>query len=92
LNGLKFRTAGDRSVDTLTVVTGLFDQDGRYVKGVQRVIDLRLRDQTLEKVLGSGMAVKETFEIAPGRYVVRVVVRDSEGETMAARNGTVDIR
>jgi VWFA-related protein len=92
LNGLKFRTAGDRNQDTLTVVTGLFDQDGRYVKGIQRVIDLRLREQTLEKVLGSGMAVKETFEIAPGRYVVRVVVRDSEGQTMAARNGTVDIR
>jgi VWFA-related protein len=92
LNGLKFKTAGDRNEDTLTVVTGLFDQDGRYVKGIQRVIDLRLREQTLEKVLGSGMAVKETFDIAPGRYVVRVVVRDSEGQTMAARNGTVDIR
>jgi VWFA-related protein len=92
LNGLKFRTAGDRNEDTLTVVTGLFDRNGRYVKGIQRVIDLRLREQTLEKVLGSGMAVKETFDIAPGRYVVRVVVRDSEGQTMAARNGTVDIR
>lgn len=92
LNGLKFRTAGDRNVDTLTVVTGLFDQNGRYVKGIQRVMDLRLREQTLEKVLGSGMAVKEIFDVAPGRYVVRVVVRDSEGETMAARNGTVDIR
>ncbi len=55
-------------------------------------MDLRLRQQTLEKVLGSGMDVKETFEIAPGRYVVRVVVRDAEGEAMAARNTTVDIR
>jgi hypothetical protein len=92
LTGLKFRTAGDRSDDTLTVVTGLFDQDGHYVRGVQRIIDLRLRQQTLEKVLGTGMDVKETFDIAPGRYVVRVVVRDSEGQAMAARNGTVDIR
>jgi len=92
LNGLKFRSAGDRSQDALTVVTGLFDQNGRYVKGIQRVIDLRLREQTLEKVLGSGFAVKETFDIAPGRYVVRVVVRDSEGQTMSARNGTVDIQ
>jgi len=92
LTGVKFRTAGDRNDDTLTVVTGLFDQDGHYVRGIQRVIDLRLRQQTLEKVLGTGMDVKETFDIAPGRYVVRVVVRDSEGQAMAARNGTVDIR
>jgi VWFA-related protein len=92
LNGLRFRAAGDRSDDTLTIVTGLFDQNGRYVRGIQRVIDLRLRQQTLEKVLGSGFAVKETFDLVPGRYVVRVVVRDSEGQTMSARNGTVDIR
>ncbi len=91
LNGLKFRSAGDRNEDTLTVVTGLFDQNGRYVSGIQRVVDLRLRAQTLEKVLGSGFAVKETFDVGPGRYVVRVVVRDSEGQTMSARNGTVSI-
>jgi uncharacterized protein (DUF2141 family) len=92
LNGLKFRTAGDRSEDTLTVVTGVFDQDGHYVSGIQRVIDMRLRGPTLAKLLNSGMAVKETFDVPPGRYVVRVVVRDSDGQAMAARNGTVDIR
>jgi VWFA-related protein len=92
LNGLKFRTAGDRSKDTLTVVTGVFDQDGHYVSGIQRVIDMRLRERTLAKLLGSGMAVKESFDVPPGRYVVRVVVRDSDGQAMAARNGTVDIR
>jgi VWFA-related protein len=92
LGGLEFRTAGDRNVDTLTVVTAVFDQNGRYISGLQRVIDLRLREQTLQKVQDSGMAVEQTFDIAPGRYVVRVVLRDSEGQAMAARNGTVDIR
>jgi VWFA-related protein len=92
LNGLKFRTAGDRSVDTLTVVTGVFDQDGHYVSGIQRVVDMRLRETTLAKLLNSGMAIKETFQVPPGRYVVRVVVRDADGQAMAARNGTVDIR
>jgi VWFA-related protein len=92
LHGLHFRTAGDRSQDTLTVITGMFDQDGRYVKGTQRIIDLRLREQTLDKLLDSGMNVKETFDIPPGRYVVRVVVRDGEGQAMAARNGTVNIQ
>ena len=92
LNGLKFRASGDRRAGTLTIVTGLFDQDGHYVKGIQRIIDLRLREQTLEKLLSSGIAVQETFDLPPGRYVARVVVRDSEGETMAARNATVQIQ
>jgi VWFA-related protein len=91
LRAVKFRSSADRNTDTLTVVTCLFDQDGHYVKGLQRVIDLRLRDQTLEKLTSSGLPVQETFDLASGHYVVRVVVRDSEGAAMAARNGTVNI-
>jgi VWFA-related protein len=92
LNGVKFRKAEDRSRDTLTVVTGLFDRNGRYLKGIERVIDMRLRDQTLEKAMSSGISVKESFDVPPGRYVVRLVVRDSEGQSMASRNGTVEIQ
>ena len=44
LHGLHFRATGDRNQDTLTVVTGMFDQDGHYVKGTQRIIDSRLRE------------------------------------------------
>ncbi len=91
LKTLKFRKADDRNRDTLVVVTGLFDQNGRYVKGTERTMDMQLRDQTLETALNSGMMVKESFDIPPGVYVVRVVVRDSEGRSMAARNEGVEI-
>jgi VWFA-related protein len=92
LNGVKFRAAGGRSEDTLKMVTSLFDQDGHYVRGIQKVIDLHLREETLNKLLASGMFDKETFDVARGRYVVRVVVRDLEGQAMAARSRTVDIQ
>jgi len=36
--------------------------------------------------------VKETFNVAQGRYVIRMVVRDGEGKTMAARNIGVEIQ
>jgi VWFA-related protein len=91
LKGLKFRRAEDRNRDTLTVVTGLFDQNGRYVKGTQRTLDMQLRDQTLDAGKSSGLLVKESFDVPPGRYVVRVVVRDTEGRSMAAQNEGVDI-
>ena len=77
--------------NTLTVVTGLFDQNGRYVKGTQRTLDMQLRDQTLDAGKSSGLLVKESFDVPPGRYVVRVVVRDTEGRSMAAQNEGVDI-
>ncbi len=83
---LRFRKSADRNNDTLTVVTGLFDSNGNYVSGIQRVVELRLRDRTMASMQSSGITLKETLNVAPGRYVLRLVVRDSEGKTMAARN------
>ena len=91
VSNLRFSKAGERNNDTVTVVTGVFDDNGNYVSGIQRVLELHLRDATLEKIGRSGIAVKETFHVAPGRYVVRTVVRDGEGKTMAARNRGVEI-
>lgn len=92
VNGVHFRNAGDRNEDKLTVVTGIFDQNGHYIHGVQRVIDLHLREQTLQKLQTAGLTAHETFDLPPGHYVVRVVVRDSEGAAMSARNATVNIQ
>jgi hypothetical protein len=90
LKQLRFRKADDRNLNTLTVVSSVFDRNGNFVAGIQRVVDLRLRDQTLEN-LNSGITVKTTLDITPGSYLVRLVVRDSEGQTMSARNGVVEI-
>ncbi|HEY6342865.1 MAG TPA: VWA domain-containing protein [Bryobacteraceae bacterium] len=90
LQSLKFRKADDRNNDTLTMVTGLFDSNGNYVSGIQRVVEMHLRDQTLA-ALQSGINLKETFNVAPGRYVVRLVVRDNEGHSISARNRGVEI-
>jgi VWFA-related protein len=91
LKGVRFRKADDRNNDTLTVVAGLFDANGNFVSGMERVVTMHLRDQTLETMRNAGINVKESFQVAPGRYVVRVVVRDAEGKSMAARNGGVEI-
>jgi hypothetical protein len=88
---LQFRRAQDRNNDTVTVVAGLFDANGNYISGIQRIVELHLRDQTLEGLERSGFTFKEVFNVAPGRYVVRMVVRDGEGKTMAARNKGVEI-
>jgi hypothetical protein len=80
-----------RNNDTLTVVAGLFDANGNYISGIERVVELHLRDQTLAGLQSTRISFKETFNVAPGRYIVRMVVRDAEGSTMAARNRGVEI-
>jgi VWFA-related protein len=88
---LKFRKAEERNNDTLTVVTGLFDQNGNYISGIERVVELRLRDQSLQVLERSGISVEQSFSVPPGRYIVRVVLKDSEGHTTAARNTGIEV-
>ena len=59
--------------------------------GLQRVLDLRLKDATLERVNKTGLNVKLSFDLQPGTFLVRTVVRDSEGAQMGAANREVVI-
>ena len=88
---LTFKKDGDRNRNDITVVTGVFDNDGNFVNGAQKIVEMRLLDDTLDKRLASGISVKSNFAVHTGRYMVRMVVRDSEGQTMSAQSSLVDI-
>ena len=88
---LTFKKDGDRNRNDITVVTGVFDNDGNYVSGAQKIVEMRLLDDTLDKRLASGISVKSNFAVHTGRYMVRMVVRDSEGQTMSAQSSLVEI-
>jgi VWFA-related protein len=87
---LHFRKAEGRNGDELTFVSALFNQNGGFVQGTQKVVTLRLKDETLARMLNSGITMKTNFDVKPGNYLVRVVVRDAEGQ-LSAKNGAVDI-
>lgn len=91
VRGVRFRKVSDRNNDQLTIVTGIFDENGQFVAGIQKIIDMKLLDTTYERLSRSGLTVKSSFDVKPGNYLVRLVVRDAEGSQMAARNGAVVI-
>jgi VWFA-related protein len=91
VKGMHFRTADGRHNDNLTFATAIFDDNGNFVIGGEKVLQMHLLDPTYERVLRTGLTLKSSFDLKPGKYMVRQVVRDSEGSQMAARNGAVDI-
>ena len=88
---LRYRKADGRNDDTLTVVGGVFDRNGNYVTGVQKTVEMKLRDQTLANLPDSGITVRSNLDVSSGNYVVRLIVRDSEGQVMSALNSAVAI-
>src|SRR5713101_2998486 len=91
VKGIHFRKAAGRSNDELTIVAGIFDENGNFVTGGEKIIQMKLRDTTYDRLSRSGLTVKSSFDLKPGTYLVRLVVRDAEGAQMAARNGAVVI-
>jgi len=91
LKGIHFRKAEGRNKDQLTIVTGIFDENGNFVTGGEKIVDMKLLDTTFDRLSHSGFTVKSSFDVKPGTYLVRLVVRDAEGAQMAARNGAVVI-
>jgi VWFA-related protein len=91
LKRLKFRKEEDRNRNDLTVVAALFDRNGVYVTGNQKKIEMRLKDETVEKKLDGGLSIRTSFDVKPGNYAVRLVIRDTEGQLMSAQNGVVEI-
>jgi VWFA-related protein len=88
---VRFEKAEGRNRDQLTVVAALFDRNGNFITGNQEVVDLHLKDTTLEKLARTGMTVKMGFDVKPGGYIVRLVVRDSQAAILSAKNGVIEI-
>jgi hypothetical protein len=75
----------------LTVATPIIDAHRNFVVGAEKTLEMKLEDATYQKLIQRRLTVKSSFDAKPGKYLVRQVVRDSEGSQMAARNGAVDI-
>lgn len=91
LNSIRFRKDAGRSKDNLTFATAIFDQNGNFITGGEKIIEMQLLQATLTRLDRTGLTVRSSFDIKPGTYLVRMVVRDGEGEQMAAKNGAVTI-
>ena len=49
IKNLHYRKADGRNNDTLVVVSGVFDRNGNLVSATEKNLDMRLKDETLEK-------------------------------------------
>jgi VWFA-related protein len=90
---IQFRKADGRNNNVLKIFSAVFDRNGNLMSVIQKTVEIKMKDETLAKLMTVGaMAVKTNFSVPPGSYMVRLVVRDSEGQLMSALNGAVTIQ
>jgi VWFA-related protein len=89
---LHYGKAEGRNSDDVTVVAAVFDRNGNYLEGKQQLLKLRLRDETLAGLeRRPPETLKTTFNLSPGTYLVRLVVRSAEGGALTTTSGSVEI-
>jgi VWFA-related protein len=91
IKDIRFRKLDDRNCNVLTVVTAIFEDNGNYVLGENKSVNLKLTGPTYDHLLSSGLTLKSEFDLKPGKYMLRQVIREIEGAQMAARSVTVVI-
>lgn len=91
LRFVHFQKREGKNFDKLTLVTALFDANGKYITAMEKTLELRLLDATLTRLTPSGITLKTSFDVKPGRYLVRQVVRDVEGSELSGISRSVQI-
>jgi len=87
---LHFLKADGRNNKDLTIAAALFDRNGSFIKGNEKILEMHLKDDTLDRRVDNGVTLKTSFDVKPGSYLVRLVVRDNEG-LLSAENGAIEI-
>ena len=88
---LRLRKVDGRNQNELTLVSALFNGNGSLVQAIEKTLTMKLKDETLEKKMGSGITLRTSFDVKPGNYMVRLVVRDAEAQLLTAENDAVRI-
>jgi VWFA-related protein len=89
---LQFENIGNRKAERLIFITVLFDEQNKFLTGVEGVMDLRLKEPTLKQITAQGLDAKLSMQAPAGSYRVRQVVQEAVGGKLAAVNRTVEIR
>jgi VWFA-related protein len=88
---VRFRQQQKRNVTTLLLVSAMFDRDGKLAAVQHKQVRVNVTDSMLSIILTTGINVKTTFQMEPGVYVLREIVRDPEDHLVTALNRKVDV-
>jgi VWFA-related protein len=88
---IQFVKKQHRNLNVFTIVTAVYDSNDRFVEGKQKEINFNLSDPNFRNVLSEGLLSQVNFELSPGSYHIRVVVREAGETKLGSTTGTIDV-
>jgi VWFA-related protein len=91
VRGLKFVEEDSRHKNLISLVVVAFDENDRYVDGLEKTIDLNLTDPSYDALLVHGFTSKVDVKVPPGRYRIKAVVREGLHTKMGSVNKMIEV-
>jgi VWFA-related protein len=91
LRSAHFRKDHGKNSDVLRMITGVFDENGNMITGGEKILTMNLDDRAYRKLSASGLTVHLSFNLGPGKYLVRQVLLDSQSGETSTRSRAVEI-
>ena len=89
--GMPFVQEDQRQKNLIHIVVIVFDENDRYVDGVEKTIELNLTQGSYDALNRQGLLSKVEFNVPPGRYKIKAAVRESVQQRLGSFQKTLEI-
>jgi VWFA-related protein len=91
VHGVKFVEEDSRYKNLINLVVVAFDENDRYVDGLEKSMELNLTDPSYQALLFNGFTSKVSINVPPGRYKIKAVVREGVNTKMGSIHRTIEV-
>lgn len=91
IRGVQFPEEESRRRNIISFVLVAFDENDRYISGLEKSIDFRLLDDSLAGLREQGLNSRVEFKLPVGRYKIKAVVRESTQGKVGSISKAVEI-
>jgi VWFA-related protein len=88
---IKFLEEENRQKNLISLVLAAFDENDKYISGLEKTIDFRLLDVSYASLREHGIKSRVELKLPLGRYKIKAVVRESTESKMGSVTKAVEI-
>ena len=91
IRGLNFLDEDARRKNLISMVLVAFDENDRYIDGLEKSIEFRLLETSYANLLEHGLTARVELKLPMGRYKIKAVVRESTQGKMGSITRAIEI-
>ncbi len=91
IGGLSFLKENGNRENLIHLVIAVLDDNGQYVKGTRKKVNLKLTESSYAALLNYGLRTQVNLQLPRGRYKIKAVARDNVDTRLGSAESTLEV-